>query len=113
MFVCRLFLAHCWIWYTGVRQYNVLNIPMQCQTSGPFQTDPRRDHFVGLHVAVFAMGTAGLCGGMFLKLGSGHQKLGKRGGQFVQAAVACGILLPSVVGAIVAGVVNGDSYICF
>jgi hypothetical protein len=48
---------------------------------------------------------------MFLKLGSGHQKLGKRGGQFVQAAVACGILLPSVVGAIVAGVVNGDSYL--
>jgi hypothetical protein len=95
----------------GVQQYNVLNIPTQCQTSGPFQTDPRRDHFVGLHVAMFAMGTAGLCGGMFLKLGSEHQKLGKRGGQYVQAAVAFGILLPSVVGAIVAGVVNGDSYL--
>lgn len=93
----------------GVRQYNVLNIPMQCQTYGAFQTDPRRDHFVGLHVAMFAMGTAGLCGGMFLKIE--RQKLGKSGGQYVQAAVACAILLPSVVGAIVAGVVNGHSYL--
>jgi hypothetical protein len=58
---------------------------------------------------MFAMGTAGLCGGMFLNLE--RQKLGKHGGQYVQAAVACAILLPSVVGAIVAGVVNGHSYL--
>lgn len=98
----------------GVQQYNMLSIPTQCQGFGPFQTDPRRYHFVCLHVAVFTLGTVGLFYAIFLKLNDKSiigRQLGRSSAEYVHAAVGLSILLPSIAGAIVAGVVNEHSYL--
>ena len=91
----------------GVHQYNVLSIPTQCQAFGPYQTDPRRYRFVCLHVAVFVMGTCGIYTAIFHL--PGDESDPKH--QYLHAFVGVWILLPAVAGAIVAGVVNGHSYL--
>ena len=115
----------------GVHQYNVLSVPTQCQAFGPYQTDPRRYYFVCLHVALFGLSTVGLCYGILqtlidkdsLKLNVIEGQLRRRAGENrtlqrlldighnIHATVGICIFTPAIVGAILAGVVNGHSYL--
>lgn len=101
----------------GVYQYDVLDVPSAClevgagfqDTQTSFQTDPRRHFFVVLHAVVFASASIGLFGSIpFVvspELNKGSEA--KR----IHAALALSLIVPCLVGIIIAGVVNGHQFL--
>ena len=99
----------------GVRQYYVVNVPPVCQylADDSWQTDPRRIHFVGLHVAIFAMGSFVFFGlsGLFTRLLQTNRREFHAVAQLLPAIMAGLVLLPTIGGAIYVGVANEANYL--
>lgn len=117
----------------GTQQYEVLDIPTFCRSFDiHWQTDPRRRHFVRLQSVLFSFGSVGLFAGLILWMQiegdlesftlnpSDLKVFGRKpidwdksfsSTQIIQTVVAASIIIPEFVGLIIAGVLNGHSYL--
>ena len=96
----------------GVYQYDVLDVPSPCLEIGAgfedtqisFQTDPRRNRFVILHTVIFSFASLGML--VSFVFWRSRPKAYR-----VDLFLSAFILLPVLVGIIVAAVVNGHQYL--
>ena len=117
----------------GVRQYDVLNVPPFCQSLNiAWQTDPRRDHFLHLHIVLFAIGSFGMLAAIIifanskgtlnvpgfsidLKFWRGISYEGKFTSEEVlkglQAFVALCVISPALAGVIMAAILNSHAFL--
>jgi hypothetical protein len=92
----------------GVRQYEVLAIPWECQDwVTVWQTDPRRVHFVSLHVVIFSLGSCYL-GYFFVKRLAGKKPADRLR---LKGFVGAGLLLPNIAGILCAAILNDHNYL--
>jgi hypothetical protein len=114
----------------GTQQYEVLDIATFCRlVNVVWQTDPRRHHFVRLHVILFSFGTVGLLTGLAISIAEFHDEIinlsrwtlfGRKivnvdvdlsAVKMLQGVIAGCIIIPSFVGMILAATVNGHSFL--
>lgn len=117
----------------GVRQYEVLKVSKYCEALNiSWQSDPRRMHFVRLHSVMLACGTLGVFIA-FTTLTHNFNPTGTRIAfditkkrlseddtkqidvtltiERINSFIAGCVVMPAVAGVIVAGVLNGHSYL--
>jgi hypothetical protein len=97
----------------GVRQYDVLDIPDFCKNAAiSFQTDPRRHHFVALHVVLFAFGTISLIILSLYIFNSGERGIDEEEipGD-VKFWIVIFLILPTFIGMCIAAAQNSHPYL--